>query len=62
VRGYDSSVTGIIDSQAQPWSTRVWSAMKRRADWLIIGVTLLVIAAGILGLILLPGQLGSWNH
>jgi len=36
--------------------------MRRWADWLIIGVTLLVIAAGIVGLILLPGQLGTWNH
>jgi hypothetical protein len=50
-------VRPLLDKETPPW----WSAMRRWADWLIIGVTLLVIVAGILLLILLPGQVGTFN-
>jgi hypothetical protein len=40
-----------------PWHTRLWSGIKHSwADWLIIGVTLLVIAGGIVALLLLRSQ------
>jgi hypothetical protein len=46
----------------KPWYGRAWASIKRNwPDWVIIGVTVLVITVGILLLILLPGQLGSWN-
>jgi hypothetical protein len=45
-----------------PWYGRPWASIKRnKADLIIILVTLLVIAGGILGLILLPGQVGTFN-
>jgi hypothetical protein len=47
----------FLDTETAPWHIRVWSAIKRSwPDWLVIGVTLWVIAGGIVGLIMLPGQ------
>jgi hypothetical protein len=34
---------------------RMWVAMKEWADWIIIGVALLVILGAVIGLIVLPG-------
>jgi hypothetical protein len=47
----------LADLDIPPLHTRLWSGIKHSwQDFVIIGVTLLVIAGGIAGLLLLPGQ------
>jgi hypothetical protein len=47
----------LFDIEIPPWRTRAWSGIKHSwQDLLIIGITVLVIAGGIVGLLLLPGQ------